>query len=110
MAKAKKGFVVVREDDSEDDIAIPQSRTVCLSNHSRNLIQTTRSPQKGVVASNRFPSPVYKWNTSHDYDMIDLLLGGDVEEEVEGEAEELPVAAKVAAKCYPTSVSVIQIC
>lgn len=108
MAKAKKGFVVVREDDSEDDIAIPQSRTVRLSNHGRNLIQTARSPQKGAVASNRFPSPVYEWNASHDYDTIDLLLGGEVEEEVEGEAEELPVAAKVAAKRYPTSVSVIQ--
>ena len=107
MAKAKKAFIVVREDDSEDDIAIPQSRTVRLSNHGRNIIQTTRSPQKGAVSSNRFPLPVYEWNASQDYDTIDLLPGGDAEQEVDGDAEDLPVAAKVAAKRYPTSMSFI---
>ena len=105
MAKAKKGFVVVREDDSEDNIAIPQSRTVRLSNRGRNIIQTARSPQKGAVPSNRFPSPVYEWNASHDYDTIDLLPGNEADEEVD--VEELPVAAKVAAKRYPTSVSMV---
>jgi len=107
MAKAKKGFVVVHEDDSEDDIAIPQSRTVRLSNHGCNIIQTAHSPQKGAVSSNHFPLPVYEWNASQDYDMIDLLPGCDAEEEVEGEVEDLPVAAKVVAKHYPTSVSLI---
>ena len=107
MAKAKKVFVVVCEDDSKDDIAVPQSHTVRLSNHGCNIIQTTRSPQKGVVSSNRFPLPVYKWNASQDYNTIDLLPRGDAEEEVDEEAEDLPVAAKVAVKRYPTSVSLI---
>ena len=107
MAKTKKGFVVIRDDDSEDDIAIPQSRTVRLSNHGRNLIQTARSPQKGAASSNRFSSPVYEWNASNDYDTIDLLPGDETEEGLGWEAEDLPVAAKVAAKRYPTSVSVV---
>ena len=101
----KKSFVVVRGSDSEDDIAIPQARTVRISNTRLNIIQTPRSPQKGVIPPCRVPSPVYEWHPSNDYDCetADYDLA---EDEILNETKEVPtVAAKVAAKRYPTSVS-----
>lgn len=101
----KKSFVVVRGSDSEDDIAIPQARTVRVSNTGLNLIQTPRSPQKGAIPPCRIPSPVYKWHPSIDYD-CETANHGVSEDEALNESEEVPtVAAKVAAKRYPTSVS-----
>ena len=101
----RKSFVVVRGSDSKDDIAIPQARTVRISNTGLNIIQTPRSPQKGVIPPGRVPSPVYEWHPSNNYECetADYDLA---EDEMENETEEVPtVAAKVAAKCYPTSVS-----
>lgn len=106
----KKNFVVVRVSDDEDDIAIPQARTVRISNTGLNIIQTPRSPQKGAIPPGHVPSPVYEWHPSNDYDCetADYHLA---EDEVENEIEEVPtVAAKVAAKRYPTSVSTGHIC
>lgn len=100
----KKGFVVVRGSDSEDDVSIPQSRTVHLSNTRLNIIQTTRSPQKRL-ATRRSPSPVYEWHASVDYDTVDLVSGDNATGKLDHAEEELhTVAAKVAAKRYPTSV------
>lgn len=99
-----KGFVVLRGSDSEDDVSIPQSRTVHLSNTGLNIIQTTCSPQKRL-ATRCSPSPVYEWHASVDYDTVDLMpedtdmgQGDNAEEGLH------TVAAKVAAKWYPTSV------
>ena len=101
----KKTFIVVHGSDSEDDIAIPQAHTVRISNTGLNIIQTPCSPQKGAVPPCRVPSPVYEWHPSHDYEceMADHDL---FEDDTVNEIEEVPtVAAKVAAKRYPTSVS-----
>ena len=104
MAKSnKKGFVVMRGSDSEDDVSIPQSRTVHLSNTGLNIIQTARSPQKRL-AIRRSPSPIYEWHASINYDNVDLMPGDNATEVDHAEEGLHTVAAKVAAKRYPTSI------
>ena len=96
--KAKR-YVVVRDSDDDDerqDVSIPQSRTVRISDSGHRILQTPLSPQKASSAARRSPSPQYEWNPSTEYDNVEdttLELGGGT------------VAEKVAAKRYPTSVS-----
>ena len=78
----------MRGSDSEDDVSIPQSHTVHLSNTRLNIIQTTRSPQK-CLATHRSPSPVYKWHASVDYDTVDLVSGDNATGKLNHAEEEL---------------------
>jgi hypothetical protein len=106
--KAKeKRYVVVRDSDDDDerqDVSIPQSRTIRISNKGLRILQTPLSPQKAASASRRSPSPEYEWNPSTEYDNIEEPLhelGGELLDKVS------TVAEKVAAKRYPTSVSLV---
>ena len=66
-----KGYVVLRDTDpGEDDIAIPQARTITLSANHRCIQQTPRSPQKSCRFAQ--PAPCYHWNPSPQYDLEEL--------------------------------------
>ena len=104
-----KSYVVLRDTDSgEDDVSIPQAQTVTLSANHRRIQQTPRSPQKSCRFAE--PAPCYNWNPSPQYDLPDL--DGSFQRAHNTEftsAQPSDVAAKVASKRYPTSVSVIVI-
>jgi len=101
----KKSFIVIHGSNSKDDIVIPQGHTVQVSNTGLNIIQTPHSPQKGALLPCCIPSLVYEWHPSIDYN-CKTANHGVSEDEVVNETEEVPtMAAKVAVKSYPTSVS-----
>ena len=100
--KGKSKFVVVRDDKHDDNLHIGHSRTVQISDNGFRILQTPRSPVKVSSASRLLVEQEFdNWNPSIEYE--------DVEEEspppnVEDNLKST-VAAKVAAKRYPTSVS-----
>ena len=107
--KGKAQFTVIRDSGDEADTSIPQACTVRISDNGLRILQTPRSPQK---RSNTYQfSPDFgEWNPSADYAStdwsshpLDQLLQQQEGEEISNVAE--TVAAKVAAKRYPTSVS-----
>ena len=102
-----KNYVVIRDTDlGEDNIAIPQARTVTLSANHRRIQQTPCSPQKSCRFAQ--PAPSYHWNPSPQYDLQELDDGfqhAHITESTSAQASD--VAAKVASKRYPTSVSVL---
>ena len=102
-----KGYVVLRDTDpGEDDIAIPQARTITLSANHCRIQQTPRSPQKSCRFAQ--PAPCYHWNPSPQYDLEELDDRSQHTHIAEfAPAQASDVAAKVASKRYPTSVSVI---
>ena len=101
-----KGYVVLRDTDSaKDDIAIPQAHTVTLSANHRHIQQTPCSPQKSCRFAQ--PAPSYHWNPSPQYDLQELDDGfqnADIAELPSAQSSD--VAAKVASKRYPTSISI----
>ena len=107
--KAKAEFTVVRNSGDEADTSIPQARTVRISENGLRILQTPRSPQKRSTTIQVSPD-FGEWNPSVDYASIgwsgDQL--GELFQQREGEETSDPmetVAAKVAAKRYPTSIS-----
>ena len=100
--KGKSKFVVVRDDKHNDNLHIGHSRTVQISDNGFRILQTPRSPVKVSSASRLLVEQEFDdWNPSIEYE--------DVEEEspppnVKDNLKST-VAAKVAAKWYPTSVS-----
>ena len=104
MAKRKKGSTVVTCRDSDDDnLHVPQARSLHISRDGRRVVETPRSPQKQAAAPK--PPLHYEWNPSHDYDHLDE--DGYVFRETTDETPTtVPhVIGKVASKRYPTSVS-----
>ena len=103
MAKGRsKGkFVVVCDDNHNDNLHIGHSRTVQISDNSFRILQTPRSPVKVSSASRLLVEPEFDdWNPSIEYDNVEEEPTlPNVEENVQS-----TVAAKVAAKRYPTSV------
>ena len=103
MAKGRsKGkFVVVRDDNHDDNLHIGHSRTVQISDNGFHILQTPRSPVKVSSASRLLVEPEFDdWNPSIEYDNVEEEPTlPNVEENVQS-----TVAAKVAAKWYPTLV------
>lgn len=102
MTKGKRKVMqygVVRHGADEDDLSLAHSRTARISNNGFRILQTPLSPQKRSSSSiQRLPDPDFSdWNPSLDHEVS--------EEQVVVDAEAPTVAAKVAAKRYPTSVS-----
>ena len=105
--RVKLAFTVILDSGDEADTSIPQARTVRISDNGLRILQTPRSPQK---RSTTYKPDFGEWNPSADYASIDWsshsldeLLQQQAGEEISDPAE--TVAAKVAAKRYPTSVS-----
>lgn len=101
--KGKSKFVVVRDDKHDDKLHIGHSRTVQISDNGFRILQTPRSPVKVSSAQSRplVEQEFDDWNPCIEYEDVgeeSPLI--NVEENVQG-----TVAAKVAAKRYPTSVS-----
>lgn len=102
MARGKRkvqNYSVVRHGEDEDDLSLARSRTARISDNGFRILQTPLSPQKRSSSSiQHLAEPDFSdWNPSFDYEVI--------EEQVTVDAEAPTVAAKVAAKRYPTSVS-----
>jgi len=102
MARGKgkaKNYTVIHHHEDADDSSLAHSRTACISDNGFRILQTPLSPQKRSSTSiHRLPEPDFSdWDPSFQY------------EGFEGQAlldpEAPTVAAKVAAKWYPTSVS-----
>jgi hypothetical protein len=96
-------YQVYRDDDSDDgnDVDIPQSRTLLISQNGRSFVETPYSPQKKRRTSAMTPDewePNVYFEGDHELDDID-----DGENHVEG-GSEVNIADKAAAKRYPTSV------
>lgn len=107
--KAKAEFTVVRGSGDEADTSVPQARTVRISENGLRILQTPRLPQKRSTTYD-FSPDFGEWNPSADYTDIDWSVHPleEVLQQQEGEKVEdsdVTVAAKVAAKRYPTSVS-----
>ena len=104
MAKRKKGSTVVTCRDSDDDnLHVPQARSLHISRDGRRVVETPRSPQKQAAAPQ--PSPHYEWNPSIDYDHADGDEYMCIEESADEASTTIPhVIGKVASKRYPTSV------
>ena len=103
MAKRKTVSAVVVCDSDDEEIHVPQARSLHVSRDGRRVVETPRSPQKQAAAPQ--PSPHYEWNPSVDYDHAD----GDgyvcIEESADEASTTIPhVIGKVASKRYPTSV------
>ena len=106
--KAKADFTVVRDSGDEADTSIPQARTVRISENGLRILQTPRSPQKHSTRYQFLPDFQGEWNPSADYTSIDWSshpLDEILEQQEEIGDSPVTVAAKVAAKRYPTSVS-----
>ena len=104
MAKQKKWSTVVTCRDSDNDnLHVPQARSLHISHDGQRVVETPRSPQKQAAAPK--PPLHYEWNPSHDYDHLDE--DGYVFRETTDETPTtVPhVIGKVASKRYPTSVS-----
>ena len=112
--KTKAEFTVVRDSGDEADTSIPQARTVRISENGLRILQMPRSPQKRATTYQFLPD-FGEWNPSADYTSIDWN-GHPLDELLQQpEGEEISdstvtVAAKVAAKRYPTSVSLAFSC
>lgn len=103
MAKRKTVSAVVVCDSDDEEIHVPQARSLHVSRDGRRVVETPRSPQKQAAAPQ--PSPHYEWNPSVDYDHAD----GDgyvcIEESADEASTTIPhVIGKVASKRYLTSV------
>jgi hypothetical protein len=104
MPKRKETHKVYRDDDSDDanDVDIPQSRTLRISQNGRTVVETPHSPQKRPWFSATSPSdewePSLNFEGRNELDDID-----DGENHVEGGGE-VNIADKAAARRYPTSV------
>src|SRR5262245_30276860 len=105
MPKRKETYKVYRDDDSDDanDVDIPQSRTLRLSQNGRTVVETPHSPQKRPRFSSTIPGGEWEpgLNSEGDIELDDI---DDGENHVEGGGE-VNIADKAAAKRYPTSVS-----
>jgi LmbE family N-acetylglucosaminyl deacetylase len=100
-SKGKSKFVVVC-DDHDDNLHIGHSRTVKISDNGFHILQTPRSPVKVSSASRLLVEQEFDdWNPSIEYNNFEEdSTALNVEENVQS-----TMAAKVAAKRYPTSVS-----
>lgn len=94
-----KNYAVVRHHEEDDDLSLANSRTAHISDNGFRILQTPLSPQKRSSSSfHRLPDPDFSdWSPSFEYE--------GSEEQVVADPEAPTVAAKVAAKRYPTSVS-----
>ena len=109
MAKRKKApAAVICRDSDDDDVHIPQARSLHVSRDDRRVVETPRSPQKQAAA--RKPPPHYEWNPSNDYDHVDEDGLAHVGESMDETSATVPhVIGKVASKRYPTSVSPVSL-
>jgi hypothetical protein len=104
MPKRKETHKVYRDDDLDDanDVDIPQSRTLRISQNGRTVVETPPSPQKRPRFSATTPGdewePSLNFEGRNELDDID-----DGENHVEGGGE-VNIADKAAARRYPTSV------
>ena len=62
MAKWKTVPAVVVCDSDDEEIHVPQARSLHVSRDGRRVVETPRSPQKQAAAPQ--PSPPYEWNPS----------------------------------------------
>ena len=102
MARGKgkaRNYTVIRHHEDADDSSLAHSRTARISNNGFRILQTPLSPQKRSATSiHRLPEPDFgDWDPSFEYE------GSEGQALLDPEAP--TVAAKVAAKRYPTSVS-----
>lgn len=90
--RLRRSIPIVRHDESdvENDVDIPQSRSVHVSADGQRVIESSREPQLHFSGS----QAVKKTSTYSLYNPHTQFDAVEVE----------PVAAKLAAKRYPTSV------
>lgn len=102
MAKRKKGSTVVCCDSDDDNVHVPQARSLHISRNGQWVVETPCSPQKQAAAP--IPPPHYEWNPSNDYEDVDEDYVC-VEESTDETSTTVPhVIGKVGSKRYPTSV------
>ena len=94
-----KNYAVIRHHEEDDNLSLANSRLARISNNGFRILQTPLSPQKRSSSSfHHLPDPDFSdWSPSFEYK--------GSEEQVVADPEAPTVAAKVAAKCYPTLVS-----
>lgn len=102
MARGKgkpRNYTVVRHHEDADDSSLAHSRTARISDNGFRILQTPLSPQKrSATYIQRLPEPDFSdWDPSFEY------KGSEQQALLDPEVP--TVAAKVAAKRYPTSVS-----
>ena len=94
-----KNYAVIHHHKEDDNLFLTNSHTACISDNGFCILQTPLSPQKRSLSSfHHLPDADFSnWSPSFEYK--------GCEEQVVADPEALTVAAKVAAKCYPPSVS-----
>lgn len=110
MVKRKKvSTTVICRDSDDEDIHVPQARSLHISRDGRRVVETPRSPRKQAAAPQRPPN--YEWNPSNDYDRAEEDGYVHVEEFADETSTSIPhVISKVASKRYPTSVGGLPSC
>ena len=102
-----KMYVVLRDESDDDTLAIPHACSFHITGDGRRVQPTPASPQKGTSTRDS-PPPQYDWNPSALYEEgLDDILALDQPAQEEGVEPVSDVAGKVAAKRYPTSVSLL---